>query len=351
MELHQLLKQIASEREEKHLLLASGNSTYHPSLFRQASEWDERRHALAMTSGYDLVGICALPAEIVCDIVDHCPCPVRDMEDLVAWLLVNDAVQCEPVQEELWQRVLTSEDRLSAERKLEQWLVKPTDGIFARMNRRISVPISRQIAKFPITPNMVSLFTLGVGFVAGLFFARGSYWSVLFGAVLSVWASILDGCDGEIARLKLMESDFGCWLETVCDYLYYLFIFAGMAIGLLKSSGTKTYLIWTGLLLVGAVVSFLVTGIGRHRLASQRPEQYLKIWQARAESRRSNPILYFGRHTEFIIRRCFMPYALLFFAVLDITRVAFVMAAVGANMVWLISLYSYRNPITSKSEA
>src|SRR4051794_23964660 len=41
----------------------------------------------------------------------------------------------------------------------------------------------------------------------------------LIGAVLSVSASILDGCDGEVARLKLMESDFGCWLETVCDYL------------------------------------------------------------------------------------------------------------------------------------
>jgi phosphatidylglycerophosphate synthase len=276
---------------------------------------------------------------------------MRSMEDLSAWLLVNDAIQCEPVQEGLWQRVLTSEDRICAERKLEQWLVKPTDGVFARMNRRISIPISRQIAKLPITPNMVSLFTLGVGFVAGLFFARGTYWNVLLGAVLSVWASILDGCDGELARLKLMESDFGCWLETVCDYLYYLFIFAGMAIGLLKSSGTKTYLIWTGLLLVGAVVSFLVTGIGRHRLASQRPEQYLKIWQAQAESRRSNPILYFGRHTEFIIRRCFMPYALLFFAILDITKVAFVMAAVGANMVWLISLYSYRTPVARRPAA
>ena len=90
-----------------------------------------------------------------------------------------------------------------------------------------------------------------------------------------------------------------------------------MAIGLIRTSDEKMYLIWGILLLFGAVMSFLVTGLGRHRLAAGRPEQYLGIWQAKAEGRRSNPILYFGRYTEFIIRRCFMPYALLFFAVFN----------------------------------
>src|SRR5258708_39097519 len=88
-------------------------------------------------------------------------------------------------------------------------------------------------------------------------------------------------------------------------------------------------------------MSFLVTGLGRHRLATGHPEQYLRIWQAKAEGRRSNPILYFGRYTEFVVRRCFMPYALLFFAVFNITKVVFFLAAIGANVVWLISLYSY----------
>jgi len=88
-------------------------------------------------------------------------------------------------------------------------------------------------------------------------------------------------------------------------------------------------------------MSFLVTGFGRHHLATGRPEQYLRIWQAKAEDGRSNPILYFGRYTEFIIRRCFLPYALLFFAVFNITKVAFFLAAIGSNVVWIISLYSY----------
>ena len=322
-------------------MLVAGNSTYYPALFRQLRDWNGKNGALALTCNGQPVGICVLSAEIVLDAAEHCPPEICSLDQFHAWLISTYRVECKPVDESLWQRVLTPEDRTLAEAKLDRWLVKPTDGVFARMNRRISVPISRQLIKFPITPNMVSIFTLGVGIASGALFAVGGYWNVLAGAVLSVWAGILDGCDGEVARLKLMESDFGCWLETVCDYLYYLLIFAGMAIGLIRTSDEKMYLVWGILLLFGAVMSFLVTALGRHRLATGRPEQYLGIWQAKAEGRRSNPILYFGRYTEFIIRRCFMPYALLFFVLFNLTKVVFFSAAIGANLVWLISLYSY----------
>ena len=192
------------------------------------------------------------------------------------------------MQEDQWQRILTPQDRLSAEQKLDRWLVKPTDGIFARLNRRVSIPLSRQIIRFPITPNMVSLFTLGVSFMAGLFYACGGYLNMLLGAMFSLLASILDGCDGEVARLKLQESDFGCWLDTICDYPYYLFIFAGMTIGLTRKSRTREYLVWGGMFLLGAVISFVVTGFQRHRLTNGHPEQLLRIWQTKAASRRSN---------------------------------------------------------------
>ena len=101
-----------------------------------------------------------------------------------------------------------------------------------------------------------------------MFFAFGGYWNMLSGAVLSLFASILDGCDGEVARLKLQESDFGCWLETICDYLYYLVYLrgdddrAGEKLRHAKLSGVG----W--LLLFGAIASFLITGLQRHRLAS-----------------------------------------------------------------------------------
>ena len=332
-----ILGRLAVETEQDPLLVVAGNTAYYPALLRDAFAWNGTTDALASVSGDKPIGIWSLPSAVATRIAARCE-TATDTE--LYSLLGENAEEHRDVPTDRWQQVLTEADRVAAEEKLNRWLVKPTDGIFAQFNRRISVPISRQLIKWPITPNMVSLFTLAVGFVSGLFFACGGYWNTVFAAILSVWASILDGCDGEVARLKLQESAFGCWLETICDYLYYLFIFSGMAIGLVKTSGS-TYLVWTELLLVGAVLSFLVAGMGRRRIAGARPEQYLGIWQAQAESRRSNPIMYVGRHCEFLIRRCFLPYALLAFALLNITKVAFVLSAIGANVVWFISLYSY----------
>jgi hypothetical protein len=48
-------------------------------------------------------------------------------------------------------------------------------------------------------------------------------------------------------------------LDTICDYLYYLFIFAGMTMGLAKKLRLESLSVWAGLLLFGAVARFLVT--------------------------------------------------------------------------------------------
>lgn len=339
----QQLQLIAARAGSERLVIIDGTTAYHSSLLQKAKEWKGENAGLVLKSSDKPVGIYAFTVEALCNIDERYPAQAdRTLQELLASLTEIHSVDPIPVAEDLWQQVNTEEDRQSAERKLDRWLVKPTDGIYARLNRKISIPISRQLIKFPVTANMVTIFTLGVGFASGAFFARGGYWNTLLGAFLCLLSSILDGSDGEVARLKLQESAFGCWLETVCDYLFYLFLFVGMTLGLWRASGSRMYLACGALLLFGAIASFLATGWQRHRLAAERPEQLLKIWQSHAESRSSNPFLYFGRHTEFIVRRCFFPYALLCFALFNIMNVAFVLSAIGANLVWPIALYSSR---------
>ena len=344
-EIAHLLQNLTTANDR--VVLIGADRTYHPSLHRQAAEW-MRSMALALTTGDEPVGIYVLPIQVL-EIAKGSPSGIRSLEELHQWLLSTGSVICTPVPEELWQRVRTPEDRRVAERKLDRWLVKPTDGVFARMNRKISIPISRQLIKFPITPNMVSLFTLCISLLSGVFFAFGERTSMLVGALLSVFASILDGCDGEVARLKLQDSAFGCWLETVCDDLYYFFIFVGMTVGLLRRG--PVYLIWGAMLLFGAAATILITTLQRRRLAGAHPEQYLRIWQAQAAKRRSNPFLYLGRRTEFLMRRCCLPYVFLFFALLGITHFPFIGAAVGVNVAWPIALYSYITLHTAQTRA
>jgi phosphatidylglycerophosphate synthase len=323
------------------VIIIDGGGVYHPHLYRQLCDWRNEAGALSFTCAGKPIGLYALSPKVVAELATHVPSAIDSISDFQQWITANCSVQTTTVEQDKWQPVLTTEDRVSAERKLDRWIVKPTDGIFARFNRKISIPISHQIIKFPITPNMVSIFTLGVSILAGVFFARGGYWNVLLGAALSLAASILDGCDGEVARLKLLESDFGCWLETACDYLYYLLIYAGMSIGLARASGNPLYLKLGGLFFFGAISTFLISWLQRRQLTNGRPDQLLAIWQKKAESRPSNPLLYFGRRLEFLVRRCFLPYALLFFAAFNILKFAFILSALGVNIAWPIALYSY----------
>ena len=68
--------------------------------------------------------------------------------------------------------------------------------------------------------------------LAFLFLIRGDYLSLVAGAALFHLYSILDGCDGEIARAKQLQTTFGERLDTFCDFIASLFFVIGLAIGL-----------------------------------------------------------------------------------------------------------------------
>lgn len=106
---------------------------------------------------------------------------------------------------------------------------KRNDGPISRyLNRPVSIRISRYLVQFPITPNQISLlsFLLSI-FGAGLFFI-GGYPALLAGGILAQLASIIDGCDGEIARLKFQGSAFGGWFDAVLDRYADAFLLFGL---------------------------------------------------------------------------------------------------------------------------
>ena len=319
----------------------TGGSTFHPNLLRMVHEWNGEAGALELISSGKPIGLVALAPEMAANLATDSESRFVNAMNLHRWITGKvDVCSNREVDEESWQTITCPEDCVAAERKLDRWLVKSTDGVFARMNRRVSIPISRQLIKTRITPNMVSLFTLALSLVAGAFFAFGGYWNCLIGAILGVWGSILDGCDGEVARLKLQSSDFGCWLDTICDYLYYFVTFAGVIIGVLRTKGDPSLAGWSIAIFVGAILTFIIAGIGRKRLAGDRPEQYLQRWQKNAEMRSAGLLVRMARHTEFIVRRCFLPYWILLLALLNLMPALIYMAAIGANVAWIISLRS-----------
>jgi phosphatidylglycerophosphate synthase len=58
-----------------------------------------------------------------------------------------------------------------------------------------------------------------------------SHGRLALAGVLWHMAAVLDRCDGEIARVKLAESKFGAWFDTITDNLAYFCMYGAITMG------------------------------------------------------------------------------------------------------------------------
>ncbi len=121
---------------------------------------------------------------------------------------------------------------------------KTRDGPVSRLlNRPVSRWLSRHLVRTPVTPNQISLFSWGLSCVAAGMFALGGYPALAAGGMLAQLASIVDGCDGEIARLKYSQSEFGGWFDAVLDRYADAFLLFGLTWHVFASSGAHLPLV------------------------------------------------------------------------------------------------------------
>ena len=102
----------------------------------------------------------------------------------------------------------------------------PQEGLVSKhLNRRVSRPLARMLARSPVTPNQVSVasFAVALGSLA-LFLSGQNVWAALAAQA----SSIIDGVDGDLARLKNMSTRFGGFLDAVLDRYADVAILAGL---------------------------------------------------------------------------------------------------------------------------
>lgn len=114
---------------------------------------------------------------------------------------------------------------------------KSQDGFVSRyLNRPISRVVTRLFLRFPTTPNGWTWSIFAIPIIALLVVVHGSYWSFVWGLVLYQVYSVLDGCDGEIARAKFLESESGRQLDALCDVLSNILLALGLGVGLSRQA-------------------------------------------------------------------------------------------------------------------
>jgi len=154
-----------------------------------------------------------------------------------------------------WFDIDTNQDLLNTKNYLLNSLSsKINDGPISRyINRPISKWITSKITDYPLTPNQISIVVFFVSMLSGLIISIEGYFFLLLGALLAQLSSILDGCDGEIARLKLLKSKFGAWFDRVLDRYCDLFIFTGLTFHIYFIHNTLT-VFFIGFIAVGGKI-------------------------------------------------------------------------------------------------
>ena len=128
-------------------------------------------------------------------------------------------VQAVEIGNRFWLDVDTRDDLTHARRTLLSQLSKPEeDGFVSRyINRPLSGRISQQLTRTSLTPNAITILSFLITLGGAILFSLGEYaWTLLAGVLIQL-ASVTDGCDGEVARLKFKASRFGAWFDTILD--------------------------------------------------------------------------------------------------------------------------------------
>ncbi len=152
-----------------------------------------------------------------------------------------------------------------ATRRIGSYLIgtarKPTDGFFSKhFNRYVSTFLTRQLLKLDVTPMQISVVVLAVGLLSGWLEGRGGYRNALLGALFFELASIIDGCDGENARLTFRGSKFGGTFDITGDAATFVFFFLNLPIGLYKSTQADLWLVLGAVSFLSMFLFYLQVG-------------------------------------------------------------------------------------------
>ena len=128
------------------------------------------------------------------------------------------------------------------------------------LSRPVSKLMTRLLINTRFTPNQITVLSFILGLASAGYFFLGGYQMGVMGAGLLLASIWVDGVDGEIARIKFMETEFGGKLDILCDNIVHVAVFFSIGMGLFHVQGGMIYIVLGSLAAVGSLISFLMIG-------------------------------------------------------------------------------------------
>lgn len=166
-----------------------------------------------------------------------------------------------------------------AEKRIFAGLSHGRDGYLGQFDRGISIALTCRLARTAVTPNQITAASIVVGLAGAALITLPDGAVCFVGALLAWFSSILDGCDGEIARLKLLFSDAGRRFDLFGDYVVNFATLAGVALHVGRTRPEVPLRPLALLLATGVALSALCAWWLFVRNPGRRPEGLLRTFQ------------------------------------------------------------------------
>ena len=213
--------------------------------------------------------------------------------------------------------------------------VKAQDGFMARnFDRYISRAVSRVVLDTAMTPNMMTVTSSLIGLCGAAFFLVPTHAMRLTGALLIWLHSVLDGCDGELARIRFEESPLGADIDFWGDNVVHVALFACIAVGFYRADRD----IWPILAAVAASVGTLGSAIMNYRERLERRRNPAAAAAAAATAEAAGFVPALTRLENMLAARDFI-YLLVVLAYVDRLYEFMWAAAVGSLLFFFMMLY------------
>jgi phosphatidylglycerophosphate synthase len=202
--------------------------------------------------------------------------------------------------------------------------------------RHISRYLTRQCVRTSVTPNQLTLVSLAVGLEAAVCFLYGGYGMSVFGAGLLLLSASIDCTDGEIARLKYMESQFGKRLDIICDNLVHIAVFFAIGMGLYGSTDKSLFILLGSLAVFGSLICFILLSP--------------KIMSSKSQGGQLKKFLDCNKDLVDRLANRDFTYLLFFMALLGSLDIFIGLTALGANAFAGYLLYSKFKSVTEQNQ-
>lgn len=261
--------------------------------------------------------------------------------EFIRWMVKGNVYSPEPYLKEVpgswWGPLDGPHAARWVEKKLLSTIHQSTEGWAARyINKPISFRLSRLLVKTPITPNQITFACLALAVLACFLLMQTHYLWRVVGALIMYFSSVLDGCDGEVARLKLQTSKTGAWLDTVVDDVANNLFLTGLFVGIYRTT-QEILFIQAGLFIL--VLSVLISAMLYYQLIKVRKSANAKdfkpLWGEK-ESRQS-----WFEWIRPVMKRDFFIGVLLIFVLFDLRIPLFWIAAVSILITFFVHLVSF----------